>query len=103
MSREDVETFLNELSQSNMAVELEDGLWMRAQVQRDGSPGRRQHSSSSKRTSASTADARQHGQFHCQTCTTVYLQLQVIEITPWTLDNCISRFINSLLRKKQHR
>ena len=64
MSRDDVQTLLSELHQSNTATELEDGLWMRAQVQRDGSPGRQQRSSSSKRASASTTDARQHGLFH---------------------------------------
>jgi len=64
MGREDVDTLLIELSQCNTATELEDGLWMRAQVQRDASPGRRhKHSSSSsdKRVSSSLADARQHG------------------------------------------
>ena len=64
MSKEDVETLLTELSQSNTATELEEGgLWMRAQVQRDGLPARRDKvgsSSSSKRASAT--DARQHGQ-----------------------------------------
>ena len=60
-----METLLTELSQSNTATELEEGgLWMRAQVQRDGLPARRDKvsnsSSSSKRASAT--DARQHGQ-----------------------------------------
>jgi len=76
MSREDVETLLTELSQSNTATQLDDGLWMRAHAQsRDVSlPGqRRKHSSSSKRAGASTAadDARQHGQLisFCLTAT----------------------------------
>jgi len=68
MGREDVDTLLTELSQSNTATQLDDGLWMRAHAQqsRDALPGqRRKHSgSSSKKAGASltVTDARQHGQ-----------------------------------------
>jgi len=62
MGREDVETLLGELCRCNTDTEPEAGLWMRAQVQRDGLPGQRdKQSGSSKRVGDSSADARQHG------------------------------------------
>jgi len=62
MSGEDVEALLSELSQCNTAIKLDDGLWMRAHASRDALPRRRrQHSSSSKRTSASNDARQRHG------------------------------------------